>query len=556
MKQSIVWLNSLENSNIQHALNGGEIKICGAKVDGYDSETKTVYQYHGCFWHGCPSCYHEESVNNVNKIPMGDLYEKTVKRTELLREAGFNVIEMWQCRFVKSKMYKNYKNSVNFEEPLNPRDAYFGGRTEVFKLKATSNSSHKIKYVDVCSLYPTVMYSDECPSGHPVKIIRPTKYDEKWFGIIKCTVLPPKKLYVPVLPFKIKTTKSEKLLFPLCRKCAETQTGIKNCEHSEIERQLLGTWSTVEVKKALEKGYKILDIAEVWHFQKTTSKLFKKYINDFMKLKLESSPHNYPSNQAYADDIKLRQGIELDMQNIKPNPVKRTTAKTCMNSLYGRFGMRTNQTHTEFVTDPSRFYELLLDDRLDDLSIFYLTDDMIQVNYRYKDYFIENRYNVNIFVALYTTANARLRLYEELDRLGTAACYCDTDSIIYLDDGSNSVKTGDLLGDWTDELGKNVHIEKFIATGPKSYYYITNQGKVVTKVKGFTLNHKNAQKINGEILEKMVDREIQQVKIEENRIFRDTTTKQLVNKNTTKTLSFNFDKRNIDENYDTLPFGF
>jgi hypothetical protein len=30
--------------------------------------------------------------------------------------------------------------------------------------------------------------------------------------------------------------------------------------------------------------------------------------------------------------------------------------------------------------------------------------------------------------------------------------------IVYIDDGKNTVKTGCLLGDWTDELGKGVWI--------------------------------------------------------------------------------------------------
>ena len=58
---SIAWLNTF--TNVQHALNGGEIDICGAKVDGFNPETNTVYQYHGCFWHGCPKCKQCKSLN-------------------------------------------------------------------------------------------------------------------------------------------------------------------------------------------------------------------------------------------------------------------------------------------------------------------------------------------------------------------------------------------------------------------------------------------------------------------------------------------------------------
>ena len=73
-KASITWLNTFEN--VQHALNGGEVNICGAKVDGFNQETNIVYQFRGCFWHGCPECYNEDTINNASHETMGDLYEK------------------------------------------------------------------------------------------------------------------------------------------------------------------------------------------------------------------------------------------------------------------------------------------------------------------------------------------------------------------------------------------------------------------------------------------------------------------------------------------------
>jgi hypothetical protein len=67
-QQSISWLNSFHNPNIKHALNNGEVKICGLKVDGFDKKSNTVYQYHGCFWHGCTKCYSSDFINNKNII--------------------------------------------------------------------------------------------------------------------------------------------------------------------------------------------------------------------------------------------------------------------------------------------------------------------------------------------------------------------------------------------------------------------------------------------------------------------------------------------------------
>ncbi len=50
--------------------------------------------------------------------------------------------------------------------------------------------------------------------------------------------------------------------------------------------------------KAIEKGYKVLEIHEVWHFEKTSSDLFSEYVNYFLRLKQESS--------GYPDSVKTR----------------------------------------------------------------------------------------------------------------------------------------------------------------------------------------------------------------------------------------------------------
>jgi hypothetical protein len=57
-KQSLLaqkWLSYTAESNeiyIQHARNGGEKRVGPYLLDGYHEETNTVYEVHGCFWHG------------------------------------------------------------------------------------------------------------------------------------------------------------------------------------------------------------------------------------------------------------------------------------------------------------------------------------------------------------------------------------------------------------------------------------------------------------------------------------------------------------------------
>lgn len=122
--------------------------------------------------------------------------------------------------------------------------------------------------------------------GHPDIITKDFKPIVEYFGIVKCKILPPRRLNHPVLPER----SGGKLKFPLCHKCAENEK--HPCKCSPKERALIGTWCTPEVIKALDKGYKILAIYEVYHWSKTarygdvTNGLFSDYINTFLKVSI------------------------------------------------------------------------------------------------------------------------------------------------------------------------------------------------------------------------------------------------------------------------------
>ena len=93
--------------------------------------------------------------------------------------------------------------------------------------------------------------------------------------------------------------------------------------------------------KAIEKGYVVLNLHEVWHWEETSDELFKEYVNTFLKIKQEAS--GYPSDcvtdeqkQRYIDLYYEREGIRLDPDNIKYNPGLRYLAKLMLNSLWGK----------------------------------------------------------------------------------------------------------------------------------------------------------------------------------------------------------------------------
>ena len=61
---------------IRHARNFGEQRIGKYRVDGYDNDSRTVYVFHGCFWHGCVKCYSRDTIQPVCQVTMHDLHQR------------------------------------------------------------------------------------------------------------------------------------------------------------------------------------------------------------------------------------------------------------------------------------------------------------------------------------------------------------------------------------------------------------------------------------------------------------------------------------------------
>ena len=246
----------MDNVHIQHAMNGGEHFIpTVCKVEGFCKTTNAVYEFQGCFWHGCPKCYTEDRINPVLQGDMIELQRTTELKNIKIRDLGYNLVEVYECETQKDNVFKKYckTNTVGLVEPSNPRDAFFGGRTNVTKLTYDFKPGEKGRYVDFVSLYPTVNFFKTYPVGHPTKIYNPKQYDPKWFGFVRCKIEAPCGLFHPVLPVRLKCGKSDKLLFALCRTCAITQQQQEKCGHTNDERAFTGTWCSNEIALALKK---------------------------------------------------------------------------------------------------------------------------------------------------------------------------------------------------------------------------------------------------------------------------------------------------------------
>ena len=278
--------------------------------------------------------------------------------------------------------------------------AYYGGRTEVFKRGKVKN----LYYYDINSLYPYVMTKDYPDPNYLIKVNQSCMYYINNFeGITEVIVKAPDSLKIPLLPLRTK----DKLLFPI--------------------GTFKGSYTHVELRKAIKIGYKILKINSGIYFLHKVS-VFKDFVKD-----------------SYKQRLKLKEA---------GNPLE-YTFKIIMNSLYGKFGQRYDVKQN--ITFINNF------DFSDENISKYVEVEIL------KDYFVVTKEEcdkppdfIQPIWSIYVTAYGRLELYKYFEQVGfDNVFYCDTDSIFT----SVPLETGDKLG----ELKLEYKIKEGIIIKPKFY---------------------------------------------------------------------------------------
>ena len=101
--------SELIGRHIHHALcgHGGEyyVHLYAGKeknshareipVDGYEPKSNTIFQYHGCKWHGCPCRKERNSLEEERSADQR--YAKTIELEKKMKEQGFKIVSVWEC---------------------------------------------------------------------------------------------------------------------------------------------------------------------------------------------------------------------------------------------------------------------------------------------------------------------------------------------------------------------------------------------------------------------------------------------------------------------------
>lgn len=641
-----------ENGNIVEEV---QLHDCGFFVDGYSSKSNTVYMFHGCLFHMHPNCnygkasYQRKRITEPTKIKSNQFnflytnsrFQQTIAREARVASLGYSVISIWECDFYKQfmtnpklynmiKMHSWYKNK---HERLKPCDAFHGGRVECYKMHHKIKKNERIRYFDFNSMYPAVMTFGTYCIGHPVEVYNgefecknkfPISRIETSYGLIKCSILPPNDLLIPLLPVKI----SGKLIFALCRTCAENCNITQKCEHDEKDKCLISTWSLCEVRMALKYGYKIVTIFEVWIYdtltynpKKKIDGIFNEFQQTFIKLKIEATGwpieclNNDEKKLEYVRKFQEKNFIDIDPSKIKFDPSQRLIAKLICNQAYGKMAQRDRGTETVVLNNPEELqyylnspyhkiqnifapnenyiYIALKHLSLHDSLEFDMTEDELPIENLSKKKCralfntAERKRNdllhckpenaklqnsASLISAIQTTCLGRLKLFEILHKLGPNLLYADTDSVFFIENINDPHRyippIGFCVGELTDELSEyklspddDPFISQFVTIAPKAYAYTVHRnindkkGIQIIKQKGYQLSNENLNVISFETYLNLLKGDIELVETKTEKIhLRDHF--NIETGIECKKLQFTYDKRIVNETFDTIPFGF
>lgn len=249
------------------------------------------------------------------------------------------------------------------------RQAYFGGRTEIFKPVFDNEILGKdfLYYYDVNSLFPYAMMMNEFGDQFIGWLEGQEDYDKYEMSIWHCKVRVPEDMYAPPLGCE----RDNRFVFPV--------------------GEFKGHWTRYELEYAKSLGCEILELYEGAAFE-NAGYVFKEFIETLYAMRLEAKD--------------------------KGDNVTQMTMKLIMNSCYGRMGI--NKDRTKIVIDDGTVHNLF--------SIADIETDLGLIRLAEKSDRARNIFS-NPAIACFVTSYSRVHLHKQIMIVGPKSVYyVDTDS--------------------------------------------------------------------------------------------------------------------------------
>ncbi len=505
---AVPWMERM-NKRIIHIGNSNREFFCFATkryIDGIDEETNELYVCLDCQFHGCRRCFFNEFETGADHPTRPATYSRVHRDTEefvetLLKTYGVALVHIVWSHELEERSFSSYE--IQLGNIMKERDMFYGGRTEVFSpyINADFYPDDDLQYHDVCSLYPYVCAFKTLPTGNPEHIcgvhidrdrILDLCHPAPYFGYVRAHVTPHPKCLIGLLPYRCPD--SGRLEFPLT--------------------PMVGSWGTEELRIAIENGYVVDEIYEVYHWDETerSDKLLRGYVSYFLQMKQEAE--GWVKMGASSETPSMEEQLEIQQKvfeqsgyigKIRPecvqkNPVKRQMAKLFLNSLWGKFCQKPNKDHFVVIHGYQQFASLWYDPSIDKskFSFRHISNQTWKVKFSSHDSYAKTNPKYNIFLASKVTEEARCILHRQMLKIGPERIlYCDTDSIMFVYPKEAPRLEGVGLGNWVNEYPKD-KIKRIFALAPKFYFMQFDDGETLLKSKGIQMTLTNSQRIHAE----------------------------------------------------------
>jgi hypothetical protein len=260
--------------------------------------------------------------------------------------------------------------------------------------------------------------------------------------------------------------------------------------------------------------------------------------------------------------------FEIKPENCKKNPGLRMISKICLNSLWGKFGQRADLEGYEFMNNYNNLLKKITDPKLETTRWDILNENCVELRFKENNEKAIAPEFISEITAVFTTANARVRLYDMISWIHPSQLiYCDTDACYFLYDKTNplhkkpdnndptlpkSVKFGDGLGCWKLET----MIKEMVVGGAKTYAYENKKGKIAMAMKGITLDVANSEIVTFDKVKNMI---LKNEVIETDKRFQfvwDQETKQIRTIYMSRKIQTTLHTKRVVDGIDTKPYGY
>ena len=135
----LAWESHRRGVTLRTRLNDTEKRLGDRQVpvDGYDPSTNTPFEFMGCYWHGCETCFDANAPHPTRGETYGYWREQTQAKIDYLDSIGYKTIVKWGCEWEKEK-----QGNVEIDRYLNE---HFPVRTQRWQKKTPKQVLQEVK---------------------------------------------------------------------------------------------------------------------------------------------------------------------------------------------------------------------------------------------------------------------------------------------------------------------------------------------------------------------------------------------------------------------------